>query len=115
MAAEQVKAQISKAWSTHQSGNAKSAINEFEQILKQDQNNVDAMYGLGLAQRKAGDHAQAHNSFESALKLVEEAINKRLTALGTDSAMSRSSVENDRNLILQRMLKQRLAELNGRG
>jgi tetratricopeptide (TPR) repeat protein len=113
MAAEQVKAQISNAWRTHQSGNAQAAISEFEQILKQDQGNLDALYGLGLAQRKAGDKAKARSSFESALKSVDEAINKRLAALGTDSTMARSSIENDHNLILQRMLKQRLTEMNG--
>jgi Tfp pilus assembly protein PilF len=92
MDGENMNGAVSQAWRYQRDGQATNAIAEFERILKQDANHVDANYGMGLAQRAAGHPQEARQYFKRALELVE------------------ASEVGDRSLMLGRMLKQRLAE-----
>ncbi len=92
MSSEHMNNEVSQAWRHQRDGQATNAIAEFERILKQDANNVDANYGMGLAQRTAGHVAEATRYFKRALELVE------------------AGEVGDRSMMLGRMIKQRLAE-----
>lgn len=106
---------IGEAWRLHRNGDNKTAIAMFAEILQKTPNNVDACYGLGLARRSSGDVAGAIEAFKMALKLA----NKALDAVNTESQVSGhhgsndlATYDDDRYMMLNRMLKQRLAELN---
>lgn len=92
MSVEHTNNDVSQAWRYQRDGQATSAIAEFERILKQDANNIDANYGMGLAQRSAGKFEESNKCFKRALELIE------------------AGETSDRSMMLGRMLKQRLAE-----
>ena len=58
MGNETIASQVGRAWRYQREGQADSAVKEFEKILRQDPDDIDANYGMGLAQRSAG-HPQA--------------------------------------------------------
>lgn len=88
---------IGDAWSVHRSGNNSEAISKFSQVLTTVPDNVDALYGLGLAQDANGDKRAAAESFQKALTILGET-----TPEGKE--------ERDRYMMLTRMLNQRIAE-----
>ena len=93
---------IGAAWTILRSGQSASAIQDFEQVLNQDNVNVDALYGLGLALRANGDLEGARSKWQQALELEQN----HLEALG--DVRSR---ERERAFMNSTMLKQRLSEL----
>ncbi len=107
---------ISQAWNYYRQGQPDTAIAEFERILNADRDNVDALYGIGLAQRAAGQYEAAVKSFETALHLVTTISNEqtatRREVYGDKLATQNdpSKPEDDRYMMLMRMLTQRLAE-----
>jgi Tfp pilus assembly protein PilF len=107
MSSENIAADIGRAWRYQREGKPDAAIGEFERILKQDVNNVDANYGMGLAQRAVGKNENAIKYFRRALELVQAAEQGRNRAVG-----ERNTGEDDRIMMLNRMIEQRLAELN---
>ncbi|HEX2906641.1 MAG TPA: hypothetical protein VHO69_07270 [Phototrophicaceae bacterium] len=109
MSNDSIAAQIGQAWRYQREDKAEAAIAEYERILRQDPENVDASYGMGLAQRTAGKYEVATKYFQQTLKLVEAAIVARR---GTTEIFVANTPEDDRLMILTRMVKQRLAELN---
>lgn len=108
MSSGNIAADIGRAWRYQREGKADAAIGEFESILKQDSNNFDAHYGMGLAQRIAGKKEVATRHFQQALELVEAADDARNRTEG-----ERNTPEDDRHMMLKRMLQQRLAETSG--
>jgi Tfp pilus assembly protein PilF len=108
MSSGNIAADIGRAWRYQREGKADAAIGEFENVLKQDANNFDAHYGMGLAQRSAGKKEVATKHFQRALDLVEAAAAARNRTEG-----ERNTPEDDRHMMLKRMLQQRLAELGG--
>ncbi len=108
----EVAEKIGDAWGQYREGRPDAAIDSFEAILRQHPDNVDAMYGLGLAQRTAGRIDDAVNSFEQAL----EHINRAIIALDAAREPEQSEAaiktpEDDRFHMLNRMVQQRLAEM----
>ena len=108
----EVAEKIGDAWGEYREGRLDAAMDAFETILRQYPDNIDAMYGLGLAQRTAGRIDDAVNSFEQAL----QHINRATVAL--DAAREPEQLEaaiktpeDDRFHMLNRMVKQRLAEM----
>jgi hypothetical protein len=99
MSQQDLATQIGRAWRYHREGRHDDAIAEFERVLKQDRNNVDAYYGLGLAQRKAGLLEAAEASFKRALELAEGERKQHGDGVSDHSTM------------LVRMIRQRLAEI----
>jgi len=105
---------VGEAWQMHRSGNNRGAIEIFQDILKMTPRNLDALYGLGLAQR-AEDHIdEAIKSFQAALDLARDALNAVNITSDVDGHHGRNDLdtyEDDRFMMLQRMISQRLEEL----
>jgi tetratricopeptide (TPR) repeat protein len=106
MSNENIATDIGRAWGYHREGKFDAAIGEFERILKMDANNIDANYGMGLAQRRAGKNENAVKYFQKAAQLVDAAILARNHIPG-----ERNMPDDDRYMMLARMLQQRLSEL----
>lgn len=99
---------IGRAWGAHRANRNAEAIKDFEQVLKADRENVDGYYGLGLAQRASGQAAAAQASFEKALQLSQQ---KKAAIQGVKQENNVESYEDDRYMMLIRMISQRLEEL----
>ena len=61
---------LGQAWRSHVSGRDEVALNEFEKIASASPDDLDALYGLGLAQRSAGKQDEAIATFERILALL---------------------------------------------
>lgn len=107
-----VGSQIGNAWGSLRQGNHNEALTAFETILKDAPRNVDAYYGLGLAQMKAGQESKAIETFQKALETAQELLQAiRGQMGGTDSQNSIETTEDDRYMMLTRMIRQRLMEM----
>jgi tetratricopeptide (TPR) repeat protein len=115
MATMHTEERVGEAWKQHRMGNNDSALDIFRDILSKRPGHLDALYGLGLAQRAKGDVDGAAESFNKALNLANEALNavdKTSIVDGmTSGANDLNTYEDDRFLMLQRMISQRLEEL----
>ncbi|MBI5927848.1 MAG: tetratricopeptide repeat protein [Chloroflexi bacterium] len=69
---ESIKKQIGDAWRAHRQGQHDTALNIFRQVLKQEADNVDALYGLGLVQKTSGDNTHARETFSRLQDLLKE-------------------------------------------
>ena len=105
---------IGEAWKQHRMGNHDSAMEIFKDILSKRPGHLDALYGLGLAQRATGDGGAAVESFNKAMQLAQEAlsaVDKTSVVDGHAGTNDLTSYDDDRYLMLQTMIKQRLEEL----
>lgn len=91
-------AELGLAWAHHRQGNNDVAIREFEGLIAQSPDLIDAMYGLALSQRAAGMIGAAVATFEKTMLHINHAMD--------------AQPGHDRTEILQRMVQQRLAELS---
>ena len=89
--------QLGRAWALHIKGQNDDAIREFNALLQTSANNMDALYGLGLAQRSSGKIQEAQASFQKCASEISAALAEK--------------PREDRYQMLQRMTKQRLDEL----
>ncbi|MCU0496594.1 MAG: tetratricopeptide repeat protein [Anaerolineae bacterium] len=106
-----VDSMIGRGWAAHREGRNGDAIADFEKVLRTDANNVDAHYGLGLAHRANGSLEQARVALEKSL----EVCRKNLSELrGERKENNLSTYEDDRYMMLIRMISQRLDELKAR-
>lgn len=113
---------ISNAWRLHREGNSDAAIEGFQAVLAGDSDNIDALYGIGLAYRAAGMNERAVESFTAAQNALEEWEKARVDS-GKESDSGDGSLvisdpiagEGDYYLILSKMIGQRLAELGVAG
>jgi len=103
---------VGKAWEQHRNAQHIEAIRAFEDVLVLKPNDVDALYGKGLAQRSSGDKSGAVKSFQVAYDYVTkttQALQKaRIIEEGLNSL---KTTEDDRYMMLARMCRQRLDEL----
>jgi tetratricopeptide (TPR) repeat protein len=103
---------VGKAWEQHRNAQNIEAIRAFEEVLVLKPNDVDALYGKGLAQRSSGDKSGAVKSFQVAYDYVTkttEALQKaRIIEEGLNNL---KTTEDDRYMMLARMCRQRLDEL----
>lgn len=104
-----VAERVGQAWHHHREGRHDAAIAEFETILRQNPNDVDANYGLGLAHKAIGRAESARTAFQNALQLIQKA-NEDYTANRSENNVK--TPEDDRFAMLNRMVRQRLAELD---
>lgn len=65
---------LGQAWHQHVEGQNQSAVDQFAKITQQSPEDMDALYGLGLAQRGAGQTAEALATFQRVQALVEAAV-----------------------------------------
>ncbi len=100
---------ITQAWNHQREGRAAAAVTEFEKIVQQHPQDVDANYGLGLAQKAAGQTAAAINTFKQTLVIISESQKKEDAQRNTDEDYVKTP-EDDRLMMLQRMVSQRLIE-----
>lgn len=115
---QEMAREIGQAWKLHREGHNDEAIAGFEQVLAAVPDSIDALYGIGLAQRVVGKTDEAIQSFQKALdlsnssyqSLQESKVEKKSTkvVLGINDL---ASPEDDRLMMLQRMIAQRLSEL----
>ena len=103
---------VSNAWRYQREHQASTAVTEFEKILNQDAHNIDALYGLGLALRDSGKKEAAVEKFQQVLELVESAaVARRPVLTGQEEVRLANTPDDDRYMMLARMIKQRLTEL----
>ncbi|MBC8171249.1 MAG: tetratricopeptide repeat protein [Anaerolineae bacterium] len=99
---------IGRAWASHRAGRNGDAIRDFEQAIKADSRNVDAYYGLGLAHRATEQYPAAETAFTKALELSQHRLEE---IRGNRRENNVESSDDDRYMMLNRMLAQRLEEL----
>ena len=86
----------------------------FESIISTTPDNVDALYGLGLAHKAAGDLNAAADAFSRALEKAESALSAVKTASQAEGSLGDNDLEtnfDDRYMMLTRMLSQRLEDV----
>lgn len=108
MATMHTEERIGEAWKQHRTGNNSEAISIFNDIVSKNAGHLDAHYGLGLAQRANGDTEASKESFNKALELAKE----KLASLENASNNELEAYDGDRYLMLQKMIGQRLEELD---
>lgn len=108
MAVDEITKLIGDAWALHRNGDNAGAVRAFEAILQRDADNVDAAYGLGLAQRALGNKDAARKSFERSKSLAEKSL---ATIRRERDSNDLKTDKDDRDVMLLNMLKQRLAEV----
>lgn len=87
---------IAQAWANHRDGRNEAAVTEFDRVVRDAPKDIDANFGLGLAQRALGRYDQAIASFRKAQELVAQELAKEPGL--------------DRWEMLQRICEQRIAE-----
>lgn len=97
MAQNEIAEKVGAAWGLLRQGNYDGAIAQFTALIRQEPNQIDAMYGLGLAQRSSGLKDAAVKTFEDCRATVNRALAE--------------NPGDDKFEILQRMVSQRLSEL----
>ena len=68
--------EIGEAWKAHRNGFQDTAIEQFREVLEQDSENVDAMYGLGLAKKANGNILEARQTFDRLYDILEKYVQK---------------------------------------
>ncbi len=97
MANQEYAQQLASAWSLHRQGQNEGAIREFSTLVQSSTDTIDALYGLGLAQRSAGQIEAAQATLERCLAQIVAALKEHPTE--------------DRYEMLQKLASQRLAEI----
>jgi tetratricopeptide (TPR) repeat protein len=72
--------QIGEAWKNHRKGFQDKAIEQFRAVLNEDPSNLDAMYGLALAKKAAGNLIEAKQTFEQLAEVLEQYASQDLSA-----------------------------------
>ncbi len=93
-----VSSPLGKAWALHRNGQNDQALSEFDKLLSANADDLDALYGSGLAQAALGKDEAARRSFEKAIDLVGRGLE---TEPGSDRLM-----------MMRRMCQQRIDELH---
>lgn len=62
---------IGRAWRSHSVGRDDSAVEEFRKILAASPDDIDALYGLGMALRGSGQQEEAVEIFSKILEILE--------------------------------------------
>lgn len=76
MADSQFDSVAAEAWKAHREGRHDVAIQDFRAILEQDPTHMDALYGLGLAQKAVDDKLGAKVSFGKLRDLLQKIIDE---------------------------------------
>jgi tetratricopeptide (TPR) repeat protein len=99
---------ISAGWAAHRSGQNDDAIQQFESALSLDNENIDAYYGIGLAERARRRLPEATAAFEKSMQLTQA----KLAVTQPESTVSAVDVPDiDRYMMLVRMISQRISEI----
>ncbi len=115
MATMHTEERIGEAWRLHRNGDNAGAEKIFREILDKAPKHLDALYGLGLARRANGNPSGAAEAFQAALQLAKDAYNAVDTQSvidGVNGGNDLGTYEDDRYLMLQRMIQQRITEVS---
>jgi tetratricopeptide (TPR) repeat protein len=104
---------IGEAWALHRQGRNREAISVFEDAIKSVPHSADAHYGMALALRAEGEKEQAVEYFQKSLEIAQNKLTAIRSLDDVDDNLSNNlnTVEDDRYMMLSRMIQQRLAEL----
>ena len=102
--------QVTQAWDQLRGGRADQALKQFEATVADHPEDIDAVYGLGLAQLKLKYRDDAIESFNKALSLISQGQGSLVFEEDRQQEHVRTP-EEDRFLMLTRMVQQRLEEL----
>lgn len=106
------KSPVTRAWASLRTGRNEDAVVVFDELLKADSEDVDAYYGKGMALRAANKDQDAIQAFQAALNISQTLLNTVREKYGIGEGMSSlDTVEDDRYMMLSRMIRQRLSEL----
>jgi Tfp pilus assembly protein PilF len=94
---------VGEAWTAFRSNQHAYSIKTFEQVLAQDRDHIDALYGLGLVLRASGHIDGARTHWERALQISESLLSE----MGDERTARRERV-----FMTSSMLQQRLAEIS---
>ncbi len=105
---------IGQAWGLHRNAQNEEAVATFETVLRQDPQNIDANYGIGLAYKGIGDTTRAiehlTKAYEETIKSLGE-LRQAAEKEGLHIANNLNTTLDDRYMMLIRMTYQRLTEL----
>jgi tetratricopeptide (TPR) repeat protein len=104
---------IGEAWAMHRDDRNRDAIARFEEALTIVPHSVDAHYGLALALRAEGETERAIEMFKKAHEIAQRKLEsiRSLDDVDDNIANNLNTTEDDRYMMLSRMINQRLAEL----
>ena len=103
---------VGQAWRQYREGRTDAAMKEFEAILRQNPEDIDASYGLGLTQKASGQVDLAGKTFSDTLKLINVAKDQYESSRQVNFEDSNvKTPEDDRFMMLDRMVRQRLEEI----
>jgi tetratricopeptide (TPR) repeat protein len=103
---------IAEAWGFLRQNRAADAASIFEQLIQKDGEDVDAYYGQGLALRALDKKDAAIESFQKALDVAQKLLAEIRSHYGSDETRSSlDTTDDDRYMMMDRMIHQRLAEL----
>ncbi len=92
---EKENSPLGRAWRSHLVGRDDTAIEEFRKLVAAAPDDIDALYGLGMALRSAGQGREARETFDKVLELLS-----KQEASGADDA--------NRIQMLRRMVQQQI-------
>ncbi len=95
---KEINARIGQAWKMHYTGKNDAAIEQFERILAEAADPIDAYWGIALSYRKAGNKEKSLEAFQQAADLIA-------IAAQTDAE------HKERYFMLQRMVKQQIEQM----
>ena len=93
--------EIGEAWKAHRQGFHDTAIQQFREILDKEPENLDALYGLGLAEKAAGNDGEAREVFLHLQAQIEDI-----------SSEEESSGHPGKYFMLANMVKQQIRQLD---
>jgi DNA-binding SARP family transcriptional activator len=103
---------VSSAWNLQREGRASAAVTEFQKLVQQHPKDIDANYGLALAQKTSGQVEDAIRTFKNTLELIEDSKKSyEASRVRNPEQDNIKTPEDDRFQMLSRMVNQRLAEL----
>ena len=103
---------IAEAWGLLRQNRNDDAASIFEQLLQKDATDIDAYYGKALALRALGKKDAAIESFQKALEITSKRLKEIRNQFGGDEARSSlKTTDDDRYMMMENMLSQRLTEL----
>lgn len=93
-----VSSPLGKAWAFHRNDQNDQALGEFQRLLNQNADDLDALYGSGLAQKALGQAEAARKSFQKAIDVAGKGLSE--------------TPGNDRFMMMRRMAQQRINEVS---
>ena len=99
MSKNELDVKIGAAWQAHYNGQHAAAVEQFNQIVADNPDHIDANWGLGLSARKAGDSETALQAFTKARDLI-------VAELASDPE------DYERFIMLERMVKQQVEQMS---